>query len=190
MWSFKQELGRKAVHAFWFVVLIVYIYLENKTGANAMYWLLGWLFLFLILDYFRLEKNFKIPFFHKLIRKEQEKNLLTATYVMIGMVISFAVFSKQIATAAVAMMIFGDIAANLVGRLGKIRFWNGKSLEGSTACFVVSIFVGLIVVKLWYLAIIMALAATLIEAVSTKIDDNMLMPLFAGLVGHIISSYI
>ncbi len=108
-----------------------------------------------------------------------------STWMLFSAMITFAVFPKEIAAAAFSMLIVGDTAAALVGRrFGTIRFGaKGKSLEGSFAFLAVSILVVVLTpgLPLWVGAA-GAVAAMLAEALPTPLDDNLTVPLLAGLV--------
>jgi dolichol kinase len=72
-----------------------------------------------------------------------------------------------------------------VGRAwGRLRlFPDGKSLEGSAACFLVCFMVGMPAVGTGPAAA-GALAAALVEFAGLPIDDNLLIPPVAGAVLH------
>jgi phytol kinase len=88
------------------------------------------------------------------------------------------------------MTTFGDAAAALFGkRFG--RTWipklKNRAVEGCMAEFVVDLLIGLVVLGSWPIILVMAGAATIVETVVEKIDDNLLIPLFAGFNAQIIS---
>ena len=90
--------------------------------------------------------------------------------------------------AALGFIILGDIAAALVGRrYGKIKFGD-KTLEGSLTFFGVCILVALLVPDLpFVIGIIGALIATIIEAMTLPVDDNLIVPMISGLAMHILA---
>ncbi|MDO8490861.1 MAG: hypothetical protein Q7T04_02455 [Dehalococcoidia bacterium] len=109
-----------------------------------------------------------------------------ATYLLIGSLISLWVFQKEIAITALYFSALGDPAAAFVGEsMGRLRF-RKKSLEGFAACFVVCIVVGFLLTLYTHLSLpavaLAALAASAIEFLSLPTDDNLTMPLAAGLM--------
>jgi dolichol kinase len=88
------------------------------------------------------------------------------------------------AIAAITFIIIGDTAAALVGRTwGKHKIIGRKSVEGSSACLVSLILVSFLIPGLPAAAGISgAVAATLSETFSGKIDDNLAVPVISGLV--------
>ena len=120
-----------------------------------------------------------------------------ASWVMIAACITVAIFPKPLAIIGYSIVILSDIAAALIGRkFGKTPFLD-KSLQGSTAFFIVA----LIVSATWtwifdyssmffFVCIIGSFLATIAEASTTrfKLDDNLAVPLaFAGSTWILIS---
>ncbi len=105
-----------------------------------------------------------------------------------GFLLSFFLFPKQIALAAVVPLVIGDRAAVLVGKSwGSVRIGN-KTLEGSLACFVSTLLAyylgakflpALLPFHTLYLAGA-ALAATVVEMLPRPFNDNLTIPLAAG----------
>jgi dolichol kinase len=82
-----------------------------------------------------------------------------------------------------AFIAFGDPASSMVGRfLGRHRFGN-KSLEGSLAFLIVSLAVAVMAPGLAIpVKVAGAVTATVTEALSFKIDDNISVPVVSGLI--------
>jgi glycerol-3-phosphate acyltransferase PlsY len=130
------------------------------------------------------------------MRSSEEKGLTGAPAFTAGVFLAFLLFSKQAALLSLVPLIFGDRAGLLVGKgFGRIKMW-GKTLEGSLACFAVSLAVYLT----WYYlatrvfsiclaapayspAILAGAAAvgTVAEALPRPSDDNLVIPLAVGL---------
>ncbi|MCO5383767.1 MAG: SEC59/DGK1/VTE5 family protein [Methanosarcina barkeri] len=108
----------------------------------------------------------------------------------LGAISVIALFTKEIAYAAVLMTTFGDLAAALIGKFyGKRRvfqkiFKNDKSIEGSVSEFTIDFFIGLLIIGNPVVSLIMAFFATLTETAVNKIDDNLMVPVFAGFFGQ------
>ena len=119
--------------------------------------------------------------------KEKEAYRPTGTtYLLVGTPITLLVFPREIAIPALYFSALGDPAAATVGEaVGRIRF-RKKSLEGFAACFAVCIVVGLLLSGFsqlsWAATVLAALSASAVEFLSLPTDDNLTMPLAAGLV--------
>lgn len=197
-WSFKRELGRKVLHLLSIFFLLGYLIIERVFSKNiALLVLTFTLILMIDLEYVRLEWNYKVPLLSKLwkYRRPKEKNRLGGdVFLLIGAIISLAVFDIKIASAAILMTTFGDLAAALIGREYGTHFiprLKDKAIEGCVAELVVDIIIGFLVLRhlgapMWPIIIVMALTATFVETVAHKIDDNLLVPLFAGMNGQIV----
>ena len=115
---------------------------------------------------------------------EMTKGFTGASYILTTSAITILIFPKTIAIAAIVFIIIGDTAAALIGRLyGKHKLVNNKTVEGSAACLISLVIVSFLIPGLPGIAgIIGAITATLAEAFSGKIDDNLAVPLLSGLV--------
>ena len=183
--SWKKEIGRKAIHLSWGIVLLTYLQLEKSHGKAAL-WLPATLFIsFLLIDYFRIQHSFKIPLFWRLLHDKEEEKLFTPTTTMAGMTIALAVFSREIAVAAITMMVLGDVAANIFGKLlGKTKIGD-KTLEGAAAGLATNLLIGFLMINSLLTVAVMASVAAATELYTTKLDDNMLIILFAGTAGQL-----
>lgn len=177
------EIGRRVIHLSWLFFVLVFLWLGKAKG---FVFLSFFLCLSLLWDFLRIEFEFKMPFFHKLIRESEKKTLFTPTLTMIGTIIPLAIFDLRIAVYAICIMIFGDMAAGIIGLFGKIKFMK-RTLEGSIACFIVSMFLGFYFLNNIFIIIGMSLAGTLVEAASFEVNDNLAIPIFSGFVGQILS---
>ena len=77
---------------------------------------------------------------HTLRRTERRKVLTPATFFLIGLMICVKFFDPDIVNAAIWVTALADPAARLVGKTwGRARILNSKkTLEGSSACFLVT----------------------------------------------------
>jgi dolichol kinase len=105
------------------------------------------------------------------------------TFFLAGILLAVLLLPRTEAMLGALFLILGDLAAGIVGRRwGRTRPWSGgKSLEGSAACFLVSLAVALPFVGPGAAAGA-ALAAALIEFMELPLDDNLLIPPIAGAV--------
>jgi dolichol kinase len=126
--------------------------------------------------------------FKPLLRKKETSRFTGTSYSLTGALIAFLAFPRDIAVLALVFLAVGDSAATIVGKkLGKTRLLGQKTLEGSLACLVSCIIVGLIGyyagLEVALLTVLVgSLGATVAEAVPLPINDNLILPLFAGLV--------
>jgi dolichol kinase len=164
----------------------------------------------LILDIVRLRsprvnRRFVISF-RALLREREGSTLNGSTYFLIAASIVFIFCDKSIAAIALAFVAVGDPVAGMVGeKWGKLRvsheegnFSNfakfprnlrfrgmkGKSWEGSSACFVACLIVGVILAAITHVAlwvvVVGAICATVIESLSLLVNDNLSIPLVAA----------
>lgn len=125
--------------------------------------------------------------FRQLLRETEVSRLTGTSYMLIASLVAFLVFQRDIAVLALSFLSVGDALATIAGKqIGKRKLL-GRTLEGDLACFIScvaigSVFycVGLSVPLLTILA--GAVAATIVEAIPLPINDNLTMPLFAGVV--------
>lgn len=201
VWGFFHEIGRKIIHITILIVLAAYFFIQrNLISAGksealakqlALLFLVALLIIFLILEYFRLELNWKMPFFSQFIRPKEQNKMYGVIYFLSATIISLAVFDYKIALAALLMTTFGDMVAALVGkRYGNTLIYRNKTWAGVLAEFVVNLIVGFfILVNLpgyIYIVLGMASVATIVETLVDELDDNLLIPIFSGFVGQII----
>ena len=188
-WMFWHEIGRKLIHITIVIVLALYFLIEDRYGKQvALIFLVLLLIIFLILEYFRLELGWKMPYFSQFIRPKEENRMYGVIYFLAATVICLAVFDWSIALAALLMTTFGDMVAALAGkRWGTTILFRNKTLVGFNAELFVNLIVGFAVLQNIYIIIGMAITATAVETLVDELDDNLLIPLFAGFVGQVIS---
>ncbi|MFH1290840.1 MAG: diacylglycerol/polyprenol kinase family protein [Nanoarchaeota archaeon] len=201
-WSFKRELARKFVHFLSIFILLIYFLISDFFSEKiALIILVLILMIFLEFEYLRIEVGKKIPILNKIwsyVRRKKEKNKLGGDiFFLIGAILVLAVFDTRIAIAAILMTTLGDLSAALIGKkFGKHTLLKTKSWEGTIAEFVVNIIIGLSIFIIypglsllawhaWIIILVMALTATFVETVVFKLDDNLLIPVFAGFNGQI-----
>ncbi len=182
------EILRKSVHLVSILIVLIYEFF----GKEAILWVLMlFLVTVLVLDYFRVEHEIRIPFFYIMYRKDEADRFGGHIFFALGAISVIALFSKEIAYAAILMTTFGDLAAALIGKFyGKRRvfqkiFKNDKSIEGSASEFIIDLVIGLLIIGNPIVSLVMAILATLTETAANKIDDNLVVPVFAGFFGQI-----
>ena len=180
------ELLRKSIHLSGLILPVIYLFLDQQTmlifigiltGLALIVELMKWLFPTFGDFFFRI--------FKPLLRRHERKGAITgATYYLISAFLCILFFAKTLAIVCIFFMIFGDLAAALVGKKwGRTKLLGKKSLEGSAACFVVCTLVALVKLNP-VIAIIGAFVATVVELMPFPIDDNLTVPLVSGAVMH------
>lgn len=187
--DYKSEVWRKLLHLFALVIPIGY-YLVPRAVAVAC---VGVAFLVaLLIDLARFRswpiQRFWAPVVSPIVRPKENHAFTGASHILFSGWLCPLLFSVPAAALAMTCIIFGDSAAALVGRRwGKHRYGNGsRSLEGSVAFFLASIVAALVVpgVPLW-IGLAGALLASIVEALSNVVDDNLSVPLLVGLFAQL-----
>ena len=184
--SLSAELVRKGIHLFALVIPVGY-YLVSFPVA-----IIGVSFSALVsilIDLSRFKNGalwrWSSGFLSPIIRDHEIKGGFTgASYILTTSALTMALFPREIAIASITFIIIGDTAAALIGRpWGKHKIIGRKSIEGSSACLVSLILVSFLIPGLPTVAAIPgAVAATLAETFSGKIDDNLAVPIISGAV--------
>ena len=189
--SITGELFRKLIHLGAIAIPAGYFVLGMKLTVS----LLGFaLLISLAIDYVRLFGDYKSRRFIStnlgvMIRPSEEKDLVGATYIIFGSILTILLFDKPIAIAAISFIVVGDTAGAIIGRLwGLVRF-RGKSLEGSVSFFLACSIVAVVVPGIpFWVKITGAFAATVVEAITLHIDDNLIVPITSAAIMQVIVS--
>ena len=189
--SILGEVFRKLIHLGAIAIPVVYYFFGFKLTIIFLSVALSFS---LVLDYIRIFGHEKSrAFVHKylgiMIRAKEKKTFIGATYILTGSIITIVLFDKSIAMAGIAFIVVGDTAGAIIGRLwGRVRF-RTKSLEGSIsfflACCVVAIFIPGIP---FWIKVVGAFTATIVEAITFYIDDNLIVPVTSAAIMQIIVS--
>ncbi len=184
--DFVYEVKRKAVHLTSIIIVLTFYFF----GKEAVLLLLTvYLIVMLELEYFRIEWGKKLPIVHSLFRIKEADRLGGHVFFTIGSIIAVSVFSKEIASAAILMTTFGDTSAAIIGKAFG-RTWipglKNRAYEGCAAEFIVDLIIGWLFLQNWVVVLVMAVTATVVETVTDKLDDNLLIPLFSGFNGQLV----
>ncbi|MEC8703513.1 MAG: hypothetical protein VXX38_03115 [Candidatus Neomarinimicrobiota bacterium] len=117
-----------------------------------------------------------------MLRNHEIKGKFTgATWVMIASLLTISLFPKNIAILSLIFMSLGDTFAALVGRkFGKVAFFN-KTFEGFLGGLLPCVIIAFYFKSLpFYVSLIGAFSAMLIEVVPIPIDDNLSIPVFSA----------
>ena len=187
--SFGMELARKATHMGALVIPIGY-QLLGLSRATALWIMIPVALTMLLIDISRLRewafwRVIGRPTISPIIRHHEHNGDFTgATYILLSVCLTIGLFAKPIAIAAIAFIIVGDSFAAIIGRrYGRHKFGR-KSIEGSIGCLIGTLLVaslGPLYGLTLGLAVLGAFVATVTEAISTRIDDNVTVPLASGL---------
>ena len=124
-----------------------------------------------------------------LLKPEEGHRITGATYMLIAALMVFYFFGTTIAVAAMMFLALGDPAAAVVGRRTPgPRIW-GKSPGGtaafvSVALLVVAVLGGTGAVDYHWGLLVGAAVAGLVELAPLRLDDNLTVPLVAGMAMH------
>jgi dolichol kinase len=184
---FSQELLRKATHLGALVIPASYYLLGLGKGITLAVLVPASVIIFL-LDISRIRnwwiwKMAGARLIGRMIRVHEAGGDFTgATYILLSASCAIALYSKPVAIAALAFIIVGDSCAAIIGRLyGRHRFGR-KSVEGSLGCLAGCLVVAALTPQLaWQVTVPGAILATIVEAISSRIDDNISVPLVTGL---------
>jgi len=184
------ELKRKLFHEIGLLIPIVYIFFDKKDDAIFVMSIVVLIFVFM--EFLRLRYNFGNEFIPKVVGKtvrDYEKvELSAATYFIISSFFTVLLFEKYIAIAAISYNSIGDLFSAVIGKkYGKRKYMGGKkSLEGSLACFISCLIIGLLIFNPM-VAIAGAIAATFAEGYLIKVNDNLSIPILSGVVLTLVS---
>ena len=133
------------------------------------------------LDFMRLrDHHFNsqfMKFFSAFIRHTETNRYNGSTFLCLAFFMVILVFSRDVAIVAMLFLSLGDAAAELGGKnFGRVRIF-GKSLEGTTAFFMVAFLTAFMLLLDWRIALVGALAGALVELFSFEWDDNLTVPI-------------
>ncbi len=183
-----KNVGRKCYHTLGGLMLIALYYLLDTPSAFLAY---GALFAgTLLLDLIRLRvpafNNWALSHLGSFLRPSEAFTLTGTEAYILGVALTFFLFDREIATAAILFLVFGDVLASMVGEAwGKTRF-KGKSLEGTGAFLGAGFLIGIALRALGFglaapVILVGALTAAAVEFLSPAwLSDNLTIPLAAA----------
>jgi dolichol kinase len=187
--SWKGEFCRKGIHLVSLVIPISFLFINFYVVLFCLILAFSISALFDLLRFFGNDtvKKFLGINFGFLLRPREKKSFSGATTILLAGTLVYLLFDVKVAAAAMVIIVVGDTFAALVGRyFGKYRFL-GKSLEGLIA-FILSatIAVHFIPGLPSDVAFIGVIIGAIVEFLPLLIDDNIIVPLVAGGVMHIL----
>lgn len=125
--------------------------------------------------------------------KDKDNIFLTGgTFIVISFFLCVLLFQKEISILSMMIIVVCDTAAAIIGMtLGKHKI-GSKTLEGSISFFVTAVILFFLVIKpgnvhVIYLGIISVILTTVFELLPLKIDDNISIPLFFGIIYSVLT---
>jgi len=191
--DYKSEFIRKLIHLCSLSIPTIYFFISKQFALQL---LVPTFLAFFVVDLARFYHEPTQTWFYRwfgwLLRRHESdsktKRLTGATNILLSAIVCVLIFPKIIAVNAFAILIISDITSALVGRrFGRRRFFQ-KSFEGALAFFVSAVVVVFLAPKVEGLAleygigVIAAGVGAVVEAASTKIDDNITVPLSVGFI--------
>lgn len=190
----KLELRRQIVHFMLGMTIVFLMELKLLTPNLLIIALILGALISLIYKYR------PIPIIHEiLIALERPEDLKTFPgrgpfFLVLGALLTMLIFPIDIAKGAITVLAVGDSVSHVIGRyFGKTRvpLSKDKMLEGTLVAIVFSTFTALLFVD-FHKAFLASLIPICLEAVYPKkiahyLDDNLVMPLLAGLIMLLLS---
>ena len=180
-----KEVFRKVIHlcAVFIPFLLKYFYVPVLILLAVV------LILYIIAEFLRY-KGKTVPIFSVITqaaarKRDENKFVLGPVTLTLGIIIAALLFDYKSACVGIYALALGDGLASLVGKLfGRniIPFSQGKTAEGSLACFGAIFISTFLVTKSAFSALIIALIGMFIELFPLKDFDNLYIPIILGFV--------
>jgi dolichol kinase len=174
---------RKAFHAFnalWVTGLISWLDLSKTLMVAVLAVLVA---IMLAGDFVRLRVPAANELFFRafgaLASPREARGIASSTWYATGLLLTFALFPREVAISCVLVMGLGDPIAGYLGRRFGRRPFLGGTVEGTAVFFGVAAAL-MIARHPWPAALAAAAAATLAERKSWPLDDNLGVPLTCG----------
>lgn len=191
--KFEPHVLRKLLH----VVSglgIVLIYLFTDIEATLFsYIVLGLSAVFTIIEILRLKfdgiNQVFISSCRHILRDTEVKGFTGTPLFLLGIGLCFLLFDEQIALLATIILSLADPISSFIGiRYGSRKIRCDRTFEGSYACFMMTFLIVAIYgflylplsLKILIFAFIIAIATSIIELLSTRIDDNFTLSFFSA----------
>lgn len=190
--SLQSEFLRKGIH---FLIALVPLMASYNRALTALLLVYG-IAAYTLCESLRLA-GYHIPVISGITeRASRERDygrfVMGPVTLGLGALLALVFYPAPAASLAIYTLAFGDGLASLVGRhLGRLRpaFLKGKSIEGSLACFTIVIVVASALGYSLPVAVLVAAAATFVEALPLKDYDNLVLPVTAGFVVELLALF-
>jgi phosphoserine phosphatase/dolichol kinase len=180
----EGNIIREAIHTSGLLIPFICIYLFNNVIVATLLFLA--VFIYFVSELLRIFGT-NVPVISKITiwaadRSELQEFNTAPIFHALGIALSLLIFPTRMGYAAIAVLTLGDSSASIFGkRFGRIKipFNRGKTVEGSIVGLIFA-FLGALLFVDPITAGIGAAVGILIEALPLPLDDNLLIPIAAG----------
>jgi len=181
----RGEVIRKLLH---FLIALVPLFAALSKDLALMLLTTGTL-VYIVAEKLRLE-GVQILFISNITviasrKRDMGRFVLGPVTLALGAMMALLIYPEPAARIAIYALAFGDGFSSLIGKLVKgikIPFTRGKTFSGSFACFVSVFLITWRILGSFWKALIIAVSATVLEALPTGDLDNLIIPIGTGLV--------
>ena len=181
----RTELVRKAIH----LLIAVVPFLAAYNIAATLILLAAGTIFYTVAEYFR-SRGHELFLISRLTilasrHRDQGRFVLGPITLGVGAMLALLLYPDPSATIAIFALAFGDSISSLIGKFygsTTIPHTGGKTIAGSVACFLAVLLIAYRVTGMLGSAVIIAVAATVLEALPTRDLDNILMPVGTGFI--------
>ncbi len=192
----KVEIGRQLLHATVGVAIVALIYLDILKWWGLLAILAAGSVLIL------WSRKYRVPIIYWFLKRFERPDVMKtfpgkgSFFFVIGAFVVVLMFDKSIAMASIMVCALGDSLSHLVGKcVGRVKhpFSNTKFIEGHIAGAIIGALGAMLFVSP-LTALVAASIAMFVEGidvgfrVSWLLDDNLVVPLTAGVVMFLIGS--
>lgn len=187
------HLARKLWHILTGLTGMGFYFYVDLPSEDVGLALLGFGIFAFFFDLLRLKVNslneVMIKVMGPFMREGERSSLSGLPFYALGVGGSLFFFREPFAIISIFFLVFSDPVSSGFGiAFGKQKIWGRKSFEGAVAgficCFLIVMTYGLMYfpvnINLFAFSLLAALAGCIAELVSTKIDDNLTIPLISG----------
>lgn len=174
------ELIRKLIHVLVAVVAVALVWSLPPFQGRVL--MVGAALVALAAEAIRRWRPAAVVFarlFGRLLRPHEATGITGATMLALGFALAVLAFPPHFAGAGILYAGVGDAASAVVGRYwGRLRYPDGKSLEGSLAFLAAALAAGWVSPGIGIVpAAVAAGATTILEGLPSRVDDNLALPL-------------
>ncbi|MEW5701012.1 MAG: diacylglycerol/polyprenol kinase family protein [Candidatus Zixiibacteriota bacterium] len=186
--AYSGEVWRKLLHLVALIIPVGYYFVARPVGIGIV---ASCFVVSLLIDISRF-RDWPIQrtwqrVVSPIVRPKESDNFTGATHILLSGWLCPLLFTRPAAAFAMTTIILGDIAAALIGRRwGRHRYAGNRSWEGSAAFFGGGLIAAFAIPSVpLSIGIPVALLAAVVEGLSRRVDDNLTVPLVAGLAVHV-----